>query len=106
MTGNGHDHDSGETDAAREDGLRVVPEGYDLQQVHGLSAGYKAQMDGLEQGLGSVQAALGATGEARIPGEDIVPPDAQALQLASDYRPSSLHFDPTPLSMRVAPGAQ
>ena len=42
MTSNGHDHDSGETDAAREDGLRVVPEGYDPQQVHELLAGYKA----------------------------------------------------------------
>jgi hypothetical protein len=102
MASNGHDSD--ETDAAREDGLRVVPEGYDPQQVHELLAGYKAQMDRLEQVLGSVQAALGAS-EERPAGEDFAPPDNQALQLAADYRPSSLRFDPTPISMRVAPGA-
>ena len=66
MASNGHDSD--ETDAPREeDGLRVVPEGYDPQQVHELLAGYKAQMDRLEQVLGSVQAALGASQE-RLPG--------------------------------------
>src|SRR5438105_2497487 len=104
MTSNGHDHDSGETDAAREEGLRVVPEGYDPQQVHELLAGYKAQMDRLEQVLGSVQAALGVTGQEQVAGEDVAPPDNRALQLAADYRPSSLRFDPTPVSSRVVPG--
>src|SRR6476619_4668945 len=103
MASNGHDSD--ETDAPREEeGLRVVPEGYDPQQVHELLAGYKAQMDRLEQVLGSVQEALGASQE-QLPGEDVAPPDAQALQLAADYRPSTLRFDPTPISMRVSPAA-
>src|SRR3954453_20954699 len=100
-------HDSDETDVPREDGLRVVPEGYDPQQVHELLAGYKEQMDRLEQVLGSVQAALGGAGEepGRVADEDIDPPDARALQLAADYRPSTLRFDPGPISSRVAPGA-
>ena len=104
----GHEHDADAQDVSRdEDGLRVVPEGYDPQQVHELLAGYKEQMDRLEQVLGSVQAALGVTGEeqARVAGEQIDPPDAQALQLAADYRPSTMRFDPGPISSRVAPGA-
>jgi hypothetical protein len=105
----GHEHDADAQDASRdEDGLRVVPEGYDPQQVHELLAGYKEQMDRLEQVLGSVQAALGVTGEDAakpVPGEQIDPPDAQALQLAADYRPSTMRFDPGPISSRVAPGA-
>jgi hypothetical protein len=101
------ERDSDEAEAVRagEDGLRVVPEGYDPQQVHELLAGYKAQMDRLEQVLGSVQAALGVTGEEQVAGEDLAPPDARALQLAADYRPSTLRFDPGPISSRVAPGA-
>ena len=105
----GHEHDADAQDVPRdEDGLRVVPEGYDPQQVHELLAGYKEQMDRLEQVLGSVQAALGVTGEEQAsvsPGEQIDPPDAQALQLAADYRPSTMRFDPGPISSRVAPGA-
>jgi hypothetical protein len=104
----GHEHDSDETDAPRdEDGLRIVPEGYDPQQVHELLAGYQAQMDRLEQVLGSVQAALGVPAEGVPPesGGDVPAPDPQALQLAADYRPSTMRFDPGPISSRVAPGA-
>jgi hypothetical protein len=108
MSSNGHDQDPVDADSARDDELRRLPEGFDPQQLHELLAGYQAQVDRLEQMLTTVQVALGvqapAQGELSSPG--MTPPDGQALQLAADYRPSSVRFDPTPISMRIAPGVQ
>src|SRR5205814_3616198 len=83
--------------------LRLVSEGdeqFDPEQM-------REQMERLEQMLSSLHDALATPGQEALPngnGHGDADRD-RALEPASAYRPSTVRFDPTPPSYRIAPGA-